>query len=84
MKLRVLKGKRVADIVGTRVKKFNAGEVFDQPNEERAKKLLALTPPVVEKAGDKADVTKNPGQKKPRGPKVTTNDTGDEPEGSKD
>jgi hypothetical protein len=70
--------------LGPRIKKVNAGEVYEQPNEERAKKLLSLTPPVVEKAGDKADVTKNPGQKKARGPKVTTNDTGDEPEDSKD
>jgi hypothetical protein len=51
MKLEVLKGKKVADIVNGRVRHMKAGDVYDQPDEKRAELMLALTPPVVKKAG---------------------------------
>ena len=50
MKLRVLPGKLLHEQIGSRMCHLKGGEVFDHPNEERAKKLLALDPPQVERA----------------------------------
>lgn len=51
MKLQVCKRGPVAVVINGVVKKFKPGDTFDMPDEKDAKRILGITPPIVEEPG---------------------------------
>ena len=58
MKLRVLPSKFLHEEINGRMRHFEAGTVFEHPDEKRAKRLLEITPAVVVEASDEPVVDK--------------------------
>lgn len=58
MKLRVLPNKFLHEEINGRIRHFEAGTVFEHPDEKRARRLLEITPAVVVEASDEPVVEK--------------------------